>query len=185
MLPKIATNCVALLVMASMWWMTCQGYVVLDAETDGDDMWPVLCPPNTFYSKKQDQCLACSQCPANKIIITECHGLHDTWCGPLYQSNAQSPPANETGNNHRGTDQASQTAHTKHKLGVSSQDSTKSTSEFTDFEWKFVTICLFVFLALAAIVTFMVVVYLSRQKDSKEKKILCEYAPPVEAIWDW
>jgi len=46
--------------------------------------WPVLCPPRNFYSEGQENCLPCSSCPLNYIVLTPCQGTHDTTCEPYY-----------------------------------------------------------------------------------------------------
>ncbi|CAG5123640.1 unnamed protein product [Candidula unifasciata] len=182
-------------------WSACSlnlthGRVVTDEDPDTDEEWPVLCPPDTFYSLQQDQCMTCSQCPMNKIILSPCQGLHDTRCGPFYDYHGDSPAElsatkGKLQKDTRGSSNQSgkQSDSSKPETDDSAFDrnsdllpTSLDSAVFSDSQWKSLTIALIVLVSVVFVLVVTFVTYFLRKSFMNKTKIVCEYSSPPEIV---
>ncbi|GFO28031.1 hypothetical protein PoB_005453600 [Plakobranchus ocellatus] len=142
---------------------------------DTYDHWPILCPPNNWYSKKQENCLPCSACPEDQFIIRPCYRFQDTRCALLrdFPGHFLSPPS--SGGHSRPLVMAGDG-----KLRNSGRGSQQS-----EDQWRPAAVVLGVItgvLVTALLVTSLAVcVVWKRQQAAEsretEKKLVCAYSP--------
>lgn len=131
----------------------------------------------------QEQCLACSQCPINKIIISPCQGLHDTKCGPFYDFKSFNAADGKNKGNITPYEQSGKDDSADFKDASLYEDQTSSEDIGTlETEWKSLTVALIVLVSVLFISVIFLVFYFLRRRNMNKKEIICEYSPPIEHV---
>ncbi|BFZ04120.1 hypothetical protein BsWGS_07159 [Bradybaena similaris] len=190
-----ASSLLLLLVWSASCLIPTNGRVVTDEDLDTDVEWPVLCRPDTFYSLEQEDCITCSQCPMNKIIISPCQGLHDTRCGPFYDFQESLPaelshePGEARKDNNQSSNQPGKHADSSKPKSVDSFDrssnllhTSSDNAVLSDSEWKSLTIALIVLVSVVFVLVVTFVIYFLRRNFMNKTKIVCEYSSPPESV---
>ncbi|CAL1546718.1 unnamed protein product [Lymnaea stagnalis] len=188
------TLTVAILVSLSFVFIpSCCGRTLDDAggEAAEDDHWPVLCAPNTYYSKAVESCVVCSECPVNTIITSPCHRFQDTKCGPFYDFNAileagrehSEGDSQEEGGDEEGLspDDGGVVATTRSSL--INKSGQPAVGDAVGVEWRSVAVKLSLiitgFVLTLAVIIVGGVCYIRRKyiNGAKSGGVVCEYSP--------
>lgn len=143
----------------------------------------------------QEDCITCSQCPMNKIIISPCQGLHDTRCGPFYDFRGSLPaePSDDEVEVQKDSSESSN-QHGKHadsskSKSVDSFDrssnllhTSSDNAAFSDSEWKSLTLALIVLVSVVFVLVVTFVIFFLRRNFMNKTKIVCEYSSPPENV---